>query len=417
MSTSPHDSVEGDEHVDEPDVFGEHGHDDSGHDDHGSLHANLDAIARNQERKRGRRRAAARRGGGARRLLPLMLVLLLIVGVGAGGYYGYSWITSNVSLESEADDYPGPGSGEALIAVDEGDTGTDIAKKLVSAGVIKSSGPFVTVFSNTPDAANIHPGTYRLKKQMTSDGALKLLLDPASLAGERVIIPEGMRASKIYERLSKQTGIPVEDFTKAAKDYRKLGVPENPAKSVEGYLWPGRYDIPEDATAEQVLTMMVKRMDEELTKLNVPERDRYRVLTLASIAEKETRSEDDYGKVVRTLDNRLEGAGAAKGHPMKLQLDSTVAYASGRDSISTTPQERASDSPYNTYVHEGLPIGPIANPGAKTIKAALNPPEGDWLFWVTVNTDTGETKFANTWAEHEKNVQQWKDWAKKKKNG
>jgi len=138
------------------------------------------------------------------------------------------------------------------------------------------------------------------------------------------------------------------------------------------------------------------------------------VLTLASIAEKEARSSDDYGKVVRTIDNRLAGVGEAGGNPMRLQLDSTVAYASGKNTISTTPEERASDSPYNTYVHDGLPIGPISNPGGATIDAALNPPDGPWLYWVTVNTDTGETKFAATKTEHDANVREWQEWAKTK---
>lgn len=390
----------------EPDIF-EPGED-------ADQHEGLEHIAARQEAERVHGRRRGRRRGGVRRLLPLLLVLVLIVGVGAGGYVGYRWLTENVSVEKEAKEFPGPGSGEAVISVEEGDTGSDIAGKLVDAGVIKSTGPFVSTFSSTPDAANIHPGRYRLKKGMTSDAALTMLLDPSSLAGKRVIIPEGMRASKVYERLSKATGIPVKDFEAAAKDYTSLGIPKNAANSAEGYLWPGRYDISEDATAQDVLKMMWQRMDAELKKLGVPAKDYHRVLTLASIAEKEARNADDYGKVVRTLENRLEGKGAAGGHPMKLQLDSTVAYASGRDSISTTPKERAQDNPYNTYLHEGLPAGPIANPGKKTIEAALHPADGEWLFWVTVNTDTGETKFATTWAEHEKYVKEWKDWAKKK---
>ncbi|QCR54014.1 endolytic transglycosylase MltG [Brachybacterium sp. SGAir0954] len=370
----------------------------------------------------GRRRAAGpvrrrRRRGPLRRALPVLLVLLVLGGLGVGGVYGYQWLTSNVSLEQEDPDFPGPGSGEALVQVAEGDTGTDIAKTLVDAGVIKTTGPFITQFSNSPDASGIEPGLYRLKKGMTSSDALTMILDPANVAGHRVIVPEGLRAEKIWAVLSEATDIPVEDFEAAAKDYTSFGVPENDAKSLEGYLWPGRYDVPEDATAGEVISMMTDRMQTELEKLGVAPEDEHRVLTLASIAEKEARDPDDYGRVVRTLENRLEGVGEAKGKPMKLQLDSTVAYFTGSDTISTTPAQRKQDSPYNTYLHEGLPVGPISNPGKATIQAAIDPPEGDWLYWVTVNTDTGETKFAATYSEHEKNVQEWRDWYDAKQGG
>jgi len=370
----------------------------------------------------GRRRAAGpvrrqRRRGPLRRALPVLLVLLVLGGLGVGGVYGYQWLTSNVSLEQEDPDFPGPGSGEALVQVAEGDTGTDIARTLVDAGVIKTSGPFITQFSNSPDASGIEPGLYRLKKGMTSSDALTMILDPANVAGHRVIVPEGLRAEKIWAVLSEATDIPVEDFEAAAKDYTSFGVPENDAKSLEGYLWPGRYDVPEDATAGEVISMMTDRMQTELEKLGVAPEDEHRVLTLASIAEKEARDPDDYGRVVRTLENRLEGVGEAKGKPMKLQLDSTVAYFTGSDTISTTPAQRKQDSPYNTYLHEGLPVGPISNPGKATIQAAIDPPEGDWLYWVTVNTDTGETKFAATYSEHEKNVQEWRDWYDAKQGG
>jgi len=364
----------------------------------------------------GRRRAAGpvrrrRRRGPLRMALPVLLVLLVLGGLGVGGVFGYQWLTSNVSLEKEDPDFPGPGSGEALVQVAEGDTGTDIAKTLVDAGVIKTTGPFITQFSNSPDASGIEPGLYRLKKEMTSSDALTMILDPANVAGHRVIVPEGLRAEKIWAVLSEATDIPVEDFEAAAKDYTSFGVPENDAKSLEGYLWPGRYDVPEGATAGEVISMMTDRMQTELEKLGVAPEDEHRVLTLASIAEKEARDPDDYGRVVRTLENRLEGVGEAKGKPMKLQFDSTVHYAAGKSgSVATTDEERASDNPYNTYRFEGLPPGPIAAPGAGALDAAVDPPEGDWLYFVSVNGDTGETKFTANWSEHEKNVKEWQAW-------
>src|SRR5699024_8782175 len=106
------------------------------------------------------------------------------------------------------------------------------------------------------------------------------LMDPSNLAGHRVIIPEGKRLTEIWELLSTETGIPVEDFEAAAEDYTAYGIPENEAGSLEGYLWPGRYDIYEDQTAEDVIAMMWGRMEEELTAREIPEEKWHRTLTV-----------------------------------------------------------------------------------------------------------------------------------------
>ena len=367
---------------------------------------------------RGRRRGGhrgeprRRRGGFFRAVLPVLLVIAVLAGLGVGGYQGYRWVTSNISVEQEAAEFEGPGSGEALVEVGEGDTGSDIAETLVDEGVIKTSAPFVTLFSSTKEAAKIEPGVYRLKQEMTSADALTMLMDPESLAGHRVIVPEGLRLTQIWDLLAEETSIPVEDFEAAAKDYTSYGIPENEAKSLEGYLWPGRYDILEDQSAEDVIAMMWGRMEEQLTAREIPEDEWHTTLTYASLAEMEVRNAEDYGKVVRTIHNRLEGTGEAKGSPMKLQFDSTVHYVTGKSaSVGTTDEERATKSPYNTYLHEGLPPGPISAPGSAALDAAAAPPEGDWLYFVSVNTDTGETEFAATWAEHEENVAEWQAWA------
>lgn len=394
-------------------------------------HTSFDEIASAQQerdesaggpgRGHGRRRARPRREkrSGLRRALPVLLVLVVVFAVVGGGGYGYHWVTQNVNVgANEPTDYEGDGdSEEVVIQIDEGDTGSDIAATLVKADVIRSAPPFTQLFNTDKDASSISAGTYRLHTKMSSASALEALQDPDSLAGYRVTIPEGLRMSAIFEKLSDATGIPVKDFEKAAKDYTDHDIPKNPAKSAEGYLWPGRYDIPEDASADDVLDMMGKRMNTELDKRGVPKKDRHKVLTIASIAEKEAATPDDFGKVARTLDNRLAGVGEAKGHPMKLQLDSTVAYASGREAVSTTAKERAKDNPYNTYKHSGLPVGPISNPGPDAIDAALDPPKGKWLYFVTVNTETGETKFAKSKSQHDKNVEEWQQWAKKNGKG
>jgi UPF0755 protein len=117
-------------------------------------------------------------------------------------------------------------------------------------------------------------------------------------------------------------------------------------------------------------------------------------MTIASILEYEGSRDEDYPKIARAIYNRLD-----KG--MALQSDATVAYANNLSgTVWTTQAERDNPSPYNTYVHTGLPPGPIGSPGEKTIEAALNPAEGPWIYWLVVNLKTGETRFNTTLEGH-----------------
>ena len=127
------------------------------------------------------------------------------------------------------------------------------------------------------------------------------------------------------------------------------------------------------------------------------------VVTIASIVQAEGRHVEDLGKIARVIYNRL-----AAGTP--LQMDSTVNYLTGKSDPAASAADLQIDSPYNTYKYPGLPPAPICNPGKAALAAALNPPAGNWFFFVTVNPDTGETKFASTAAEHEANVAEFRAW-------
>jgi UPF0755 protein len=117
----------------------------------------------------------------------------------------------------------------------------------------------------------------------------------------------------------------------------------------------------------------------------------------------EARLPEDFAKVARVIYNRLED-----GQP--LQMDSTVAYANDVYTVFTSDEQRAVDSPYNTYLYPGLPPGPINSPGSQALEAALNPAEGSWRYFVTVDLETGETKYADTFEEHESNVAELQAW-------
>jgi UPF0755 protein len=144
----------------------------------------------------------------------------------------------------------------------------------------------------------------------------------------------------------------------------------------------------------------------------VSEEEWHTVLTKASLVQAEARYDDDFGKVARVIENRLAGVGTEGGQPMPLQFDSTISYVTGKSTVSTTTEDRQTANPYNTYLNTGLTPTPINSPGDHAITAVLSPTPGPWLFFVTVNTETGETRFAETYAEHQENVKAWQDWAR-----
>ena len=129
----------------------------------------------------------------------------------------------------------------------------------------------------------------------------------------------------------------------------------------------------------------------------------HEVVIVASIVEREVNKDQYRAKVARVLYNRLD-----KG--MKLGLDSTVIYAEKLKTNTTTPKDRRSRSRYNTYRYKGLPPGPIAAPGKAALQAAANPEKGKWLYFVTVDFDTGETKFAQTEADFLKIQKEFQTW-------
>ena len=343
-----------------------------------------------------------------RRRRPWLPLLLALVLVGAGGYVAVKSLDISLpsiggSDQAEAD-YTGEGTGSVTVTVDRGDTGSDIGATLQKAGVVKSGARFAQSFAAERSAAGIQPGSYTLRKQMSSASALALMLDPSSRTGG-VTVPEGLWASEIYVRLSKATGTPLADYAKV--DTSQLGLPAAAKGNVEGYLFPSRYDFPAKSTATEQLRSMVTEFKRRTAALQIPSDRLERVLTIASIVQAESRGQDG-PKVARVIENRLKPNTETAG---RLQMDSTVHYLlKKRGTITTTDKQRQDTSPYNTYLHKGLPPGPVGNPGLEAIKAAETPTPGSWLYFVTVNPATGETRFATTGAEHQKNVAAFRAW-------
>lgn len=362
-----------------------------------------------QHQQQLRRHRARRRPARRRRRFVVLLLAVAIVGGAVYGAYRALWPV--VVQLTASNDYPGPGAGAVQVTVNDGDTGRAIGVSLEKADVVKTSKAFLDAAAEDSRSASIQPGTYTLKKQMTAKDALAILVNPKNRTVPKVTIPEGLWLSEILARLSKSTGIPLKEYQAAAKDTAALGLPASAKGNLEGYLFPATYEFPAKSTAREQLSSMVQKTVAELAKAGVAEQDMERTMVVASIIEGEVNGEADRAKVARVIENRLaQKSGPTKGF---LQMDSTVHYAvKKRGKAGTTNADRASTSPYNTYRHQGLPPGPINSPGAASIAAAASPAEGPWLFFVTVNPASGETRFATTTSEHQGNVNLFNKWCR-----
>jgi UPF0755 protein len=343
-------------------------------------------------RRPNRRKKKDRRGGLAVALA--MVLVLVVVGAGAAFVFGAGSKLKDVFHSTSAPDYPGPGSGSVQIEVLAGQSVADIGRTLKNKDVIRSVDSFLQVANADPDAATVQPGFYGFKQKMAASDALATLLDPSSRIQARVTLQEGLRLDETLKKLSKEAKLPLGDLEKQLKNAKTLGLPDYAKSNAEGFLFPATYDVPPDATPESVLKQLFKAYATAAGKAGVTRTNRtpYEIVTIASLVEAEARHAQDYGKVSRVVYNRLKQG-------MPLQFDSTVNYALNADKEIVTNQDLGVDSPYNTYKHSGLPPGPINSPGLAALQAAVNPTQGNWLYFITTNPKTGETKFTNSYQQ------------------
>ena len=347
--------------------------------------------ARPNNRRR-RRRKKERRGG-----LAVVLALLLVVGILGGGaalVFGVGAKLKDAFSTSTAPDYPGPGQGEVVIEVKEGQTVSEVGVTLEREDVIKSTQAFFEVANANPESSSLQPGFYQMQHKMSASDALETLLDPSARVQSRVTLPEGLRLDETLKTLAKGTDISIKDFEAALEDGESLGLPAYAKGNPEGFLYPATYEVPPNADASSVLEQLFTAYAAAAEKAGVERtpRDPEEIVIVASLVEAEARLDEDFGKVARVVYNRLEAG-------MPLQFDSTVNYALKADKEIVTYEDLGEDSPYNTYKNTGLPPAPINSPGEKAMDAAVNPPDGDWLYFVTVDPEKGITKFTSDYQE------------------
>lgn len=357
------------------------------------------------------RRGGRKRGGGKRRSGAACLVVVVLLGgvLAVAGWFGYRFYQSHFAA---APDFSGDGHGTVQVEIEDGSSVTDMAVALEKAGVIKSTGAFTEAsVADGNKAQSIQPGVYTLRKEMSAEAAIDLMLDPSSQS--TLIVPEGLRASKVFALIDERTGSE-EGTTAKVAESADLGLPKWADGKVEGFLYPSRYSVTEKSDPADVLRKMVKRATVQYEKSDLAGRASklgldgpLDVLTVASLVQAEGKYQHDFVKVARVVYNRLEpGNTETNGY---LQFDSTYNYAKNQSTLEVpSPSAMAKfDHPYNTYAKKGLPPGPINSPGAEALHAALEPAEGDWYYFVSITSD--KTVFSETYEEHQRNVRKYEE--------
>jgi peptidoglycan lytic transglycosylase G len=338
-----------------------------------------------------------KRKGPMRRAAPwiALTVLAVVIAVAGGGFF-YVWHNY-----LHPPDYSGPGTGSVTVQIKSGETATQVGQVLVDKGVVASVRAFANAAKASGKGNALEPGYYRLHSHMAATLAFALLLKPSSRIVLHVLITEGMRLSEIIAKLGQATGN-LKGYQQAIKDVSALGLPSYAKGNPEGYLFPATYTIQPGTQPIQVLRAMVLRFThQEVQSVNlaaVAKHDQISegdAIIVASLIQAEGKRPQDLPKIARVIYNRLNAK-------MALQLDTTVLYAmNSRAGDVSVAQTQSTKSRYNTYLHLGLPPGPIDSPGDAAIKAALHPAPttDDWLYFLTVNPKTGLTKFTNSFTE------------------
>ncbi|WP_460795454.1 endolytic transglycosylase MltG [Microbacterium sp. GXF0217] len=346
-------------------------------------------------------------------LVALIIVLLLLGGIAAGGVWVMNTYGDRINEAmgwGEPKDYEeGQTGADVLITIEEGDTGQPISQALYAGGVTKTEDVFYDMLIDEGLNPNFQPGVYQLQERMTAAAALEAIENPENRMEHSVGFAEGASLKVIVPTIAEALELPVEDVQAAVADPAAYGVA---ADTLEGWLFPAVYTFDPDVTPAQAIQTMVDRTRESLAAAGVPDADAQRILTIASVIQREGRTAD-FSKVSRVIENRLQ-EGNQETHGL-LQMDSTAQYGYGLTHdgpVSEWPWKDVvgDQNPWNTYQHVGLPAGPISAPSAAAIDAAMHPADGPWFYFVTVNLDTGETVFSATYAEQQQAEQQYQQW-------
>lgn len=340
--------------------------------------------AAQQQAHHSARRKKNKRRGVAVYLICVVLVSAILAGIG--------WFLAN-DLCALNKDYL-----EATIVVEEKDGVRAVAKKLKKAGLINNKAFFCFVGRFMHAGKKIDPGTYEnLNTNMDYRSLISGMHDYEEDRREaeglvRLTVPEGMTVREIIDLLAANGIATAEELEDACanyafKDYTFLREDQlGDIERVEGYLFPDTYDFSPDKSAvyaiDTMLTAFVNQLDgDTMTSIENTDYSLREIITIASLIEAEAGPNDDKRDFSSAIHNRLDAG-------WKLQLDATLNFIKGTSTFELTYDDMEIDSPYNTYLYEGLPVGPIGNPGMDAIQAALHPNTTNYWYWYSDGTTT-----------------------------
>jgi len=334
-----------------------------------------------------------------KKLLVILVFLIFII------FIFYNAYRSNINNQIE-------NNGDVVsFEIKSGENVAKIISNLISSDLIKSELFFKIYIWQTENETKLQAGIYELNRGMSIVKIVDKLVGGDVLSKEQDIkILEGWDIVDMETYFLKNNILPKDDFNKKASmaisdwsfDFTKYKFLENVPSDVdlEGYLFPDTYRIFDESGAEEIIKKMLDNFDSKLNQelrdeINKQNKIIHDIITMASIIEKEVADENDMAIVAGILYKRMNIG-------MRLEVDSSINYISGKNDPSVTYVDLQIDSPYNTYKNDGLPPGPICSPGLQAIKAAIYPKKSNYLFYLN-RQDTGETIFSKTYNEHLRN--------------
>lgn len=338
-------------------------------------------------------------------------IMLLCICLGVGVFGGISLYVASALNPVESSDQ------EVLLAIPKGTGTKEIAEMLEKQGLIRSGLIFHFYLRYTDEGNLFQAGEYSMNPGITIDRIIAKLNQGDTIKEETIhfTIPEGYTLLQIADKLNEQGLVKQPEFVKAAMHFNELSddpmieIPENPQLKfrLEGYLFPETYEMNKQSTVNDIISRLVLELKNKLDLLPENWQDQlqalgitfHEMLTVASLIEREVVIDKERPLVAGVIYNRLK-------QEMNLQIDATVQYIFEQQKERLLYEDLKIESPYNTYLHPGLPPGPIASPSLQSIQAALYPETTKYLFYVTKKDGSHEHLFAETFARHQRNIEE-----------
>ena len=370
------------------------------------------AASKKEKKSRARREEPAKRGRHHRRRFPWVAVIMLVciaVVVLAVTQIGRNWLVPANANDTQI----------VEVEIPEGTPVSTMGDILEEQGLIRSSSAFSLLVRVQGAAANLQAGVHDLSPSMTMPEIVAALQEGAEEAGMlKVTVNEGLTVDQIAEVVADSTSYSAEDFLNLMTNQEFLAqlVQQYPILTdsynnpnvryvLEGYLFPATYDVAQGETLESLVTQMVDKTNEVLSKyqadIDASSYSLQDIMSIASLVEKEGQTTEDRKLIAGVFYNRLEQG-------MPIQSDISVLYALGTHKEMVTYDDLEVDSPYNLYTNAGLPPGPMNSPSEDAIAAALEPTDNDYLYFYA-NLKTGEVFYTDNYEQHQAWAQEYEE--------